>query len=456
MRSCVSPMSFWGWDEDMIHLGREDKEAYVYDFINCDQEQSSSWIPDQQPYNPNIIFNDSHYSMKNTFLLPFYIAISLQSSLKVITPFYIIYLVSNGFSLWQIALISSIRSLIWLMFEIPTGAVADIYGKKISVLLWYILSWISLFFIPISDNFWVVALIFALNALFETLYTWADDARISDRIEKENPDLMKSFFLTRRSIRNIGMVFAGILWAGIVHYFGMDSLWRVYGFWFLLAALTLSFVPNGNKGYENEEENFWDKQFWNQISSAFSYLKNNKSLYLLFAGLWLFFILDELTGLLWSPYLKSLNFPEQYFGYLWSVIVGLGALLPLLINKFTTTKKNQSKILILGLFFFFLILIITSFTSSMIWVIICYICYSFIDDLIFPLDDTLTNQILPSDKKATLLSMKSVINNLFSLIGAPIIGSIVWLFTFQIWFHISWLLLLCIITIYYFFWKKYS
>ena len=98
----------------------------------------------------------------------FYLATLLQNALKVITPFYIIYFVALGFSFWQIALISSLRSIIGLVFEIPTGMIADIYGKKTSVILGYSLSALTLFLIPLTDNFLWIAVIFCFNAFFET------------------------------------------------------------------------------------------------------------------------------------------------------------------------------------------------------------------------------------------------------------------------------------------------
>ena len=123
----------------------------------------------------------------------FYLATFLQNALKVITPFYIIYFVALGFSFWQIALISSLRS------------------KKISVILGYSVSALTLLLVPLTDNFLWIAVIFCFNAFFETFFTGADNAWISDRIETENPDDMNSFFMRKRSLRNIGFIIAGLL-----------------------------------------------------------------------------------------------------------------------------------------------------------------------------------------------------------------------------------------------------
>jgi hypothetical protein len=46
-----------------------------------------------------------------------------------------------------------------------------------------------------------------------------------------------------------------------------------------------------------------------------------------------------------------------------------------------------------------------------------YIIYNFIDDIIFPIDELLTNQLISVEKRATVLSMKSVVENLSSIFG---------------------------------------
>jgi DHA3 family tetracycline resistance protein-like MFS transporter len=50
-----------------------------------------------------------------------------------------------------------------------------------------------------------------------------------------------------------------------------------------------------------------------------------------------------------------------------------------------------------------------------------YVLYSFLENLVFPIDTILTNQLVDPKKRATVLSIKSVIENLASIVGAPLI-----------------------------------
>ena len=380
----------------------------------------------------------------------FYLATFLQNALKVITPFYIIYFVALGFSFWQIALISSLRSIIGLIFEIPTGMIADIYGKKISVILGYSLSALTLLLVPLTDNFLWIAVIFCFNAFFETFFTGADNAWISDRIETENPDDMNSFFMRKRSLRNIGFIIAGLLWAWIVKYWGMEYLRYVYGGGLLLASGVLLLLPDGTKDYrwEEEEENILGKIFRHHLRDSRKYLAQHKTLWFLFVGIGLFLILDELTGLIWSPYLEQLGFSIENLGYLSSLLWLLWAGVPLLLEKVLKKKKNSSLVLGSSLLIFVGILIFAGLTSSITILIIFYMIYNFIDDIIFPVDELLTNQLISAEKRATVLSMKSVVENLSSILGWPLVGWILWYLTFSQGLFLSSGLLLVIAGIY--------
>ena len=81
-------------------------------------------------------------------------------------------------------------------------------------------------------------------------------------------------------------------------------------------------------------------------------------------------------------------------------------------------KKKNSPLVLGGSLLLFVGILIHAGLSSSITVLIClYIIYNFIDDIIFPVDELLTNQLISAEKRATLLSMKSVVENLSSIFG---------------------------------------
>ena len=82
-------------------------------------------------------------------LWPFYLDCLVVSIFFLYPVFYILYMRDIGLSLFQIGLLASFTALAGVLFEIPTGAIADILGRKFSVILELFLSGltiISIFF----------------------------------------------------------------------------------------------------------------------------------------------------------------------------------------------------------------------------------------------------------------------------------------------------------------------
>ena len=178
------------------------------------------------------------------FLRPFYVQNIISSLSKLILPFYVIYFLDIGLNLRQIALIGSFRSIVSLISEIPTWTIADLYWKKISVILWFVLSWITVFCIPFFHSFVWICIIFCINALTETLFSGSDQAWVSDVIEKNDKKLIDSYFSWKRSIGNFWFIIAWILASLVAKYLGYDWLWFTYGAWTIIAGIVLCLAEN--------------------------------------------------------------------------------------------------------------------------------------------------------------------------------------------------------------------
>jgi hypothetical protein len=120
----------------------------------------------------------------------------------------------------------------------------------------------------------------------------------------------------------------------------MDYLRYGYGIGTLLSAFCLFFAPDGNKGYEQEGEAPRSKQFIQHLKSSFQYLIKHKVLWLLFGAMGIFLMVDELAGLIRTPYLEELGFAVENLGYLASLIGSIGVGVPLLVEKLLHKKLN--------------------------------------------------------------------------------------------------------------------
>lgn len=133
-------------------------------------------------------------------------------NLKIFEPFLYYYLLTLEFSLLEIGLLISIREGIIYVFEVPSGVLADKYGKKnqlIMCFVFYIFSFV-LFFIGRNYVDFVIAFIFF--GLGESFRSGTHKAMIMQFLDKENITESKSkIYGKTRSYSLLGSMFSSLL-----------------------------------------------------------------------------------------------------------------------------------------------------------------------------------------------------------------------------------------------------
>lgn len=103
---------------------------------------------------------------------------------NITTAIWVLYLSYKGISLIEIGLLESIFHITGLLFELPTGAIADIYGKKFSVVVGRILSVIAAVLMVISSSFWQFAVAFVITAASYNMDSGAGEALVYDSLKE--------------------------------------------------------------------------------------------------------------------------------------------------------------------------------------------------------------------------------------------------------------------------------
>lgn len=108
--------------------------------------------------------------------------------LDITAAIWVLYLAYKGMSLAEIGMIEAIYHITGLIFELPTGAIADIYGKKFSVVLGRILSVVSCILMIISGSFWGFAAAFVLSAAGRNLHSGAAESIVYDSLKESGEE----------------------------------------------------------------------------------------------------------------------------------------------------------------------------------------------------------------------------------------------------------------------------
>ncbi len=118
------------------------------------------------------------------------------------------YLAFKGLSLWEIGLAESMFHVVSLIMEVPTGVIADLYGRKISRLLGTFMRIIYLLILFCVDSLPMALLAFTFTALSYNLESGSDTALIYDGMIADG---MKDEFTQVQGKREVILQFASII-----------------------------------------------------------------------------------------------------------------------------------------------------------------------------------------------------------------------------------------------------
>jgi MFS family permease len=338
--------------------------------------------------------------------------------------FYVLYFLEMGLSLTQIGILLGILSTAQIIFEIPTGAIADIYGRKFSVILGNCLTGSTIIGIMFVKNFWLLCGLYFLWGASFTLTSGSYSAWFVDLLKKNKKGKkMHDVNSFQSAFASVGVIFAGIIAALLVKYFGLIIIWSFSGIAYIVAGIMLLFAKSDNIAKKKFKLiNSWQITY-NQIKNSGKEIWQNDNLfYLILAGCFCVMAIIFAGDLTFYPLIKSAGFPDHYFGYLISLCFSFGLFIPFvtkkMIDKMGGTKKYLIGILSLLVLFTIPIIWIKSLYGYIILFMIGYWLFLFYGPARF----TLFQSFVPSEKRATIDSVRSMAYALVIIIITPLVG----------------------------------
>ncbi|MDP4039958.1 MAG: MFS transporter [Candidatus Pacearchaeota archaeon] len=357
------------------------------------------------------------------YLWPFYIDALISPMLFFAPAFYVIYLLGLDFSVFQIGILFTVSFLVAFVFEIPTGSIADLYGRKTSVLFGYFIEsvgFLSLFFI---SNYYYFLFAFALIGFGSTFSSGAKEAWIVDLVKKRK-GLSNEYFTKSQSFDATGLVISGILGAFIVSVFGLSLIWMFAFVSFLISISVLSFAK---EDYVRKKSSFRDsyKRVKKQTGISLRFGAKHPVLFWFFiAGFTLAFAITFNEGIAWTPFLEGLGFPDYAFGYLWSAIAVVYAVSPWVSKKLLKvhSEKNQRNFISGAILIAALTTILVLFANSLSFVLFISIFTLFAYSSIGPVERSYFHRFIPSKMRATIGSVEGMILSLGVILATPLVG----------------------------------
>jgi MFS transporter, DHA3 family, tetracycline resistance protein len=336
----------------------------------------------------------------------------------------LIYFISLGFNVIAVTTLLAISTLIMTFFEFPTGAVADYDSRKKSILISFLLMFISFLGIFLFRNFWVLAGFWILSDIAWTFSSGANSAWIVDTLNyaKEKSKLIK-LISVGFTFEKLGQFIGGLVGLLIVA-ISFKFIWLVISLsYLLLFFISLKYMEERNFKPEKTPHNYLKKSL---IKAKESFL----------------FLLHKHNGdvriLMWTEFLIVVGFAGFYVGMplLFTQIFGLGpehisgihaivgALLittPLLANKIAH-KSKFGKSLFLFCLFLGVFLVAFALSRSLIVAIVSFALIKSALSIFDTLIDSARAHLNDSKIRASLGSITSITWSAASSIGIFLAG----------------------------------
>ena len=175
------------------------------------------------------------------------------SSLWFHLPIWVLFFLSKGFTLLEVAFINSFFWGSIVVFEIPTGYIADYFGRKISLILSYFTQALGIGLFVISHDTFTLILSSIIWGIGITMSSGAETAWLYDEIqfsevlvngrsEEQANDRYHQVFGSMQSLSHITMAFSQII-GGLLASVELYLPHTLVSIIFFFLAFYLMFIP---------------------------------------------------------------------------------------------------------------------------------------------------------------------------------------------------------------------
>ncbi|QNE21658.1 MFS transporter [Kribbella qitaiheensis] len=338
-----------------------------------------------------------------------------------------------GLSPLQMVLVGTVLEIACFAFEIPTGIVADLYSRRLSVIIGFMLIGAGLLLQGLIPAFLAVLIAQLLWGLGYTFTSGADQAWITDEVGEEE---VGKVFVRAQQI-DLASKIGGTVVAGLLGLVSLSLPMKLSGIGVILMAGVLAVVmreDNFHPTPKAERETFRNMSETFKAGLAVARTRavvRNLALISLISGL-----SSEAFDRLWSvkiltgfsfPTVFGTSDPAVWFTVLALVGTFLSLVASLLVNKISPDRMSaQHPSGLLAVLSVFQVAGVIGFAQAgHLWLALAamWVC-RIAETIAYPVESAWLNRNVDSRSRATVISMVSQSNAIGQVIGGPPLGAL--------------------------------
>ncbi|WP_346887733.1 MFS transporter [Clostridium sp. UBA1056] len=359
------------------------------------------------------------------------------SSIDISSAVWVLYLAHKGMSLVEIGLLESIHHITSLVCEIPTGALADIMGRKNTIIIGRVMSAIGAILMLFCNSFIGFAIAFVISAMSYNLNSGSEEALVYDSLkvigeEEKYLKINGNLNFIIEVAQGIAVLVGGILSDySFVYSYVLSSIISI-------CALGISF---GFKEPEIHEEAKERVTIVGHFKSCFEVMRDNKKIIIIMMFFELIFMTGTTTHFYSQQYFSEMGYSRSLIAIIYvvaSIGCAMGAKLAYKVEKLLKKAMLYIVPMVGGVW-----LIVLSNSKGIISVI-GFIMFSMSINILYPVSSNYINKLIPSAQRATLISVQSICFSIFMIMIFPLLGFIGQFSSLNISFIVLAIILFCI------------
>ena len=341
--------------------------------------------------------------------------VKISKWFNMVMPIVVLFYQSNDMGMQEIFVLKAVYSIAIVAMEIPSGWMADVWGRKKTLILGSILGSGGFLLYSFSYGFWAFVVAEIILGIGHSFVSGADSAMLYDSLKAEKKS--EKYIREEGKITSVGNFAEAI--AGVFGGFlAAISLRTPFYFQFAVAAIAIpaAFTMVEPKIHAIE-----------QSYSIKRLIQNIKNTFVSNQNLRISILLSAITGtatltFAWfvQPFFKAINLPVEMFGIFWTALnltVGISSAFAYKVTDFLGRKWSiLSVIILLSAGYFLSGLVISYYGLAFLFI------FYLVRGIATPIFKNYINEYTGSEVRATMLSVRNfIIRIVFAGIG-PLLG----------------------------------
>lgn len=344
-------------------------------------------------------------NVRRFYLLSFFSGFIFTYTLQTI------FLLSRGITPAELALFASISAIVGTLMEIPTGFIADKFGRKYSVALSYFLNALVFLLITFVHGFGLLALIAVLKGTSNALESGAFESLMYEEIQAEGQEDSYLKLTTKGSNVAIAVgVFATFLGPILYSYYHTVPFLLSFVVYLVMTLVVLTFREKSVSHEVQENVKIFD--------GVKAVLKIRPILLIMLIDLLLLLFVNVYYQVAFFPKLENLGLDVRFFGVVDTVTLGITSLLLFILPRLAL-KSDKLK---LAFFTSLVAVLFVLFGASKLLIptMIFGVLFDPAWNMRRHIIPTITNKYFTNHNRALSISSMSFVSNLGAALLVPI------------------------------------